>query len=149
MSIEPYEQPFLETLEVDLIRKRVELFDHSIFAELNENDILFIDSFHVIRSQGDVLFEYLEIIPQLSSGVIVHIDDVFTPKDYLDEWVYNHVLLNEQYLLEASLSLNKEYKIIGALNYLSHNHKNVLEDVCPILASQDNREPGSFWMKKI
>lgn len=149
LCFEPYEQPFLETLEVDLIRKRVELLDHSIFAELNENDILFIDSSHVIRPQGDVLFEYLEILPQLSSGVIVHIHDIFTPKDYLDEWVYNHVLWNEQYLLEAFLSLNKEYKIIGALNYLSHNHKNVLEDVCPILASQDNREPGSFWMKKI
>ena len=149
LCIEPYEQPFLETLNVELIRKRVELLDHSTFAELNENDILFIDSSHIIRPQGDVLFEYLEILPQLSSGVIVHIHDIFTPKDYLNEWVYNHVLWNEQYLLEAFISLNKEYKIIGALNYLSHNHKKVLEDVCPILASQDNREPGSFWIQKI
>ncbi|WP_369410476.1 class I SAM-dependent methyltransferase [Pontibacter qinzhouensis] len=60
-----------------------------MFQQLEANDILFIDSSHIIRPQGDVLFEYLEVLPTLKSGVIVHVHDIFTPKDYLNEWVYN------------------------------------------------------------
>ena len=116
---------------------------------MQSNDILFIDSSHVIRPQGDVLFQYLEILPILNSGVLVHIHDIFTPKDYLDEWVFDyHRLWNEQYLLEAFLTFNQHYRIIGALNYLRHHHFEALASKCPVFARQDNREPGSFWLMK-
>ena len=71
-------------MNVELIREKVEDMDLDIFKSLNRNDILFIDSSHIIRPQGDVLFEYLEILPVLKEGVIVHIHDIFTPKDYLN-----------------------------------------------------------------
>jgi len=75
---------------------------------------LFIDSSHIIRPQGDVLFEYLEILPILNAGVFVHIHDIFTPKDYLSEWILDgKVFWNEQYLLEAFLSFNTCFKIMG------------------------------------
>ena len=77
--IEPYEQPWLEQLDVKLIREKVEHLDYSIFKNLEKNDILFIDSSHIIRPEGDVLFEYLELLPLLKPGVIVHIHDIFTP----------------------------------------------------------------------
>ncbi|HUH33985.1 MAG TPA: class I SAM-dependent methyltransferase, partial [Daejeonella sp.] len=81
ICVEPYEQPWLEKLPVILKREKVENVDKSFFEELRSNDILFIDSSHVIRPQGDVLFEFLEILPVLKSGVLVHIHDIFTPKD--------------------------------------------------------------------
>ena len=71
MCIEPYEQPWLEKTEVELIRDKVENVDKSFFQQLGPNDILFIDSSHIIRPQGDVLFEYLELLPTLASGVLV------------------------------------------------------------------------------
>ncbi|MFT5477703.1 MAG: hypothetical protein ACI8Y8_003056, partial [Planctomycetota bacterium] len=40
--IEPYEMPWLEDSGVNILRKRVEELDVSFFAELEENDILFI-----------------------------------------------------------------------------------------------------------
>jgi len=149
ICIEPYEQPWLEKIEVELIREKVENIDKSFFKSLESNDILFIDSSHVIRPQGDVLFEYLEILPILKSGVIIHIHDIFTPRDYLDDLIYrHHFLWNEQYLLEAFLTFNSEFKIIGALNYLSHNYIEKFAEKCPIFAEQQSREPGSFWMIK-
>ncbi|MEO7767366.1 MAG: class I SAM-dependent methyltransferase, partial [Ferruginibacter sp.] len=149
ICVEPYEQPWLEKVEVDLIREKVESLDKAIFQQLETNDILFIDSSHVIRPQGDVLFEYLELLPTLKPGVIVHVHDIFTPKDYPDDWVYNrHFLWNEQYLLEAFLTFNTEFKIIGALNYLTHNYKKELSEKCPVFASQEGRDPGAFWMVK-
>jgi len=146
--IEPYENLWLEKLPVKVIRILVEDVEIDFFKQLNENDILFIDSSHIIRPQGDVLFEYLQILPSLNKGVIVHIHDIFTPKDYLTEWLMNGTLFwNEQYLLESFLSLNSSYQIIGALNYLKHNFYNELAEKCPMLSEE--REPGSFWIKKI
>jgi predicted O-methyltransferase YrrM len=149
ICIEPYEQPWLEKQQVELIRKRVETIDKSFFGQLEANDILFIDSSHIIRPQGDVLFEYLEILPILNPGVIVHVHDIFMPKDYPNDWVFNHFLWNEQYLLEAFLTFNTKFKIIGALNYLSHHHRDAFMDKSPIFAKQSSREIGAFWMVKV
>ena len=102
------------------------------FQQLKSNDLLFIDSSHIIRPQGDVLFEYLELLPTLKPGVLIHVHDIFTPRDYPDEWVYkNHCLWNEQYLLEALISFNSGFRIIGALNYLAHNYRNEFAGKCP------------------
>jgi predicted O-methyltransferase YrrM len=148
ICIEPYEQPWLEKVGINLIRQKVEFLEKGLFKTLQANDILFIDSSHIIRPQGDVLFEYLEILPILNSGVIIHVHDIFSPKDYPDQWVNNHLLWNEQYLLEAFLSFNNDFRIIGALNYLTHNHREKLNEKCPHFSKDNNREAGSFWMIK-
>lgn len=130
-----------------MIREKVEDLEISFFNQLEANDILFIDSSHIIRPQGDILFEYLEILPNLKPGVLIHIHDIFTPKDYLDDWIFKeHLFWNEQYLVEAFLSFNTNFKIIGALNFLYHNYNNLLSEKFPILAMQKNREPGSLWL---
>jgi hypothetical protein len=147
ICIEPYEQHWLEEIGVKVIRKKVEDVGLDIFETLNENDILFIDSSHIIRAQGDVLFEYLELLPTLNKGVIVHIHDIFTPRDYLDEW-FGENFWNEQYLLEAFLTNNKEFRIIGATNYLSHKYSELFSSKCPIYKVQNGREPGSFYMTR-
>lgn len=148
LCIEPYEMPWLERTDVLVIRKKIELFDKLFFSELGKNDILFIDSSHIIRPQGDVLFEYLELLPTLNKGVIVHIHDIFSPRDYLDAWIRKEVKFwNEQYLLEAFLTSNQDWKIIGALNFLHHNYYNKLKEKCPFLTP--DREPGSFYIQKI
>ncbi|CDO88362.1 hypothetical protein AWC29_20285 [Mycobacterium triplex] len=149
LCIEPYEVGWLEQLGVHVVRKPVELIDTSLFGQLEADDILFIDSSHMIRPQGDVLFEYFEILPILKSGVLIHIHDIFSPKDYLDEWIQSGCFWNEQYLLEAFLSYNSEFKIIGALNFLKHHHPAELTAACPVLREQlDSREPGSFWLRR-
>ena len=149
ICIEPYEQPWLEKIEVELIREKVECIEKSFFQQLKSNDLLFIDSSHIIRPQGDVLFEYLELLPTLKPGVLIHVHDIFTPRDYPDEWVYeNHYLWNEQYLLEAFISFNSGFRIIGALNYLAHNYRDKFAEKCPVFAKQRDGEPGAFWMIK-
>lgn len=149
LLIEPYENEWLEELgsDVQVIRKKVEECGFGVFQELEANDILFIDSSHVIRPKGDVLYEYLEILPRLKAGVIVHIHDMFTPRDYPAAWLIDEVRLwNEQYLVEAFLTSNEDWKIIGALNYLRHNYFFELHEKCPFLA--ENSQPGSFYIQK-
>ena len=148
VCIEPYEQPWLEETGVSVRRELIEEVDISFFSELRENDVLFIDSSHIIRPQGDVLFEYLELLPRLNKGVIVHVHDIFSPKNYPANWLEDKVLFwNEQYLLESFLSHNRDWKILGALNFLHHKHYEALKTIAPFLTPE--REPGSFYMQKI
>ena len=147
VCIEPYEAAWLDDTTASVIRSKVEDVDAALFSELEMGDILFIDSSHIIRPEGDVLFEYLELLPTLNTGVIVHIHDIFSPRNYPEEWLVEQVKLwNEQYLLEASLTHNDSWAVIGSLNYLHHNHYEDLKSVAPFLKQE--REPGSFYIQK-
>ena len=147
--IEPYEMPWLERLGVTVVRQRVEDVGLETFRRLEANDLLFIDSSHVVRPQGDVLFEFLEILPVLKPGVLIHVHDIYTPRDYPPRRLLQEVRFwNEQYLLEALLSGSRAYRVIGALNFLKHDHPDRLMARCPILARRPEEEPGSFWMVK-
>ena len=148
--IEPFECPWLSSLPVRLIRQRAETVEPSLFSDLRAGDVLFVDSSHVIRPGGDVLFEILEVIPSLQKGVVIHVHDIFSPRDYPDAWMSDEIRLwNEQYLLEAFLSHNCDFSIISALNFLFHHHRAALREACPMLdASVTRREPASFWFMR-
>lgn len=143
ICIEPYEMPWLESSGVtQVIRQKVEDVDRKAFALLKANDILFIDSSHVIRPQGDVLTEILDILPILERGVIVHFHDIFSPHDYPQKWIVDEVRLwNEQYLLEAFLTENAHWSVLLALNQLQHSGQFAS---FPFVTS----EPGSFYIRK-
>ena len=144
--IEPYEMPWLESLGVHVVRELAEDADPRIFDELSDGDLLFIDSSHMIRPQGDVLFEYLELLPRLQTGVIVHVHDIFTPRDYPSAWVIDDVRMwNEQYLLEALLSDSDRYEVLLTLNHLKNDRFDDLQPICPHLTRET--EPGSFYLR--
>jgi hypothetical protein len=150
ICIEPYEMPWLENTGVQVIRKLVEEVNLDFFKSLNESDIFFIDSSHVVRPQGDVLFEFLEILPVLKTGVIIHVHDIFSPKDYTKQHLVDDVMFwNEQYILEAFLSCNRDFEIIGALNYLKSHYPDEMCAVFPQLNRKKTAVPGSFWMRKV
>lgn len=147
--IEPYEMPWLESTGVTVLRQRVESVDLALFDQLEAGDILFVDSSHVVRPQGDVLFEINEIYPRLKPGVLVQIHDIFTPRDYPHRWlITDRRIWNEQYLLEAFLAGNPHYEVVCALNWLANDHPAMLVDACPVLTEMLPNQPGSFWMRR-
>lgn len=148
--IEPYEMHWLEEVEgVEVIRSHVEDAPDALVSALARNDILFIDSSHVIRPQGDVVREYLELLPLLKSGVLVHLHDIFTPRDYPERWVVDEVRLwNEQYLFEAFMCGNRDFRIIGALNDLAHRHPQALAACFPAFRAAPAWAPRSMWLAR-
>lgn len=147
--IEPYECNWLDQIQdIELIRKKVEELDPAFFEVLEPNDILFIDSSHIIRPDNDVLFEYLQVLPRIKPGVWIHVHDIFTPRNYPKVWLQDELKFwNEQYLLEAFLSNNKDFQITCSLNYLS---KDYYEQTAAVLLNLNTTaNPGSFWMKRI
>ena len=153
ICIEAFEQQLpLEKSSLTIIRERVEHLDLSIFSRLSENDILFIDSSHVIRTGGDVVFEYLNIIPSLKKGVIVHSHDIFLPYEYPLKWIDERKFFwNEQYILQALLSHSSRYKILLSLNFLTRHYKLNVEKCCPMTKRKGRvKEPdtGSKFLDK-
>ena len=145
ICIEPYENKWLEEKDIKVIRQKVEEVDVGFFTELNKNDILFIDSSHVIKPQGDIIKIFLEILPKLKTGVIIHIHDILSPRDYPENWLkIENRFFNEQYLLEGILDNSSRYNVILSLNLLKHDFYNELKNVCPYL--NDKSEPSSFYI---
>lgn len=146
--VEPYEMPFLEQLNIELIRKKIEDVDLSVFSGLGPNDILFIDSSHIIRPGGDVTYLMLKVVPTIPSGVWIHFHDIFLPDDYPVAWLRDEFRMwNEQYLLEAFLLNNHDWEIMVAMNFLGQVAPAELDAAFPVRGSQHGGG-GSFWIRK-
>jgi len=147
LCIEPYEMSWLESIGVEVNRTTVETLPAGFFSTLRANDLLFIDSSHVVRAEGDVNYIVLDILPTLAPGVIVHFHDIFSPADYPRRWIEEKALLwSEQYLLEAFLSGNSDWELLLSANYLRHQDWERLADKCPLM--ERNAEPGSFYIRR-
>jgi predicted O-methyltransferase YrrM len=149
-AIEPHPPAFLRggvSGLSELIEDRVESIPISVFRELGRNDILFIDSSHVVRIGGDVVYEFLEVLPRLGAGVLVHVHDVFLPADYPRKWVQDrHSFPSEQYLLQAFLAFNSRFEVLWAGSRIHLDHPERLES-CFRSYSRDREWPGSFWIR--
>ncbi|NNL85262.1 MAG: class I SAM-dependent methyltransferase, partial [Myxococcales bacterium] len=85
-----------------LVQQPIERIPLSTFEDLDAGDVLFIDSTHIVRTGGDVVYEFLEVLPRIAVGVWVHIHDIFLPDEYPREWLLESATFyNEQYLLQA------------------------------------------------
>src|SRR6202012_1345258 len=147
VCIEPFQNPWLDRLGPDVRRERIETIGLDLFKAMGDHDILFIDSTHVLRAQGDVEHEFLRILPVLPPGVLIHVHDIFSPRDYSPRFQHQERRFwTEQYLLEAFLSFNPHYEVLLALNDLHKRREPKLYDAFPVLAERPETEPGSFWI---
>jgi len=149
ICIEPFPPEFLKQGSPglrSLIEKEVQDIDLDFFAQLASGDILFIDSSHTVKIGGDVNYLFLEVLPRLSPGVIVHIHDIFLPFEYRRKWVVDELRFwTEQYLLQAFLAFNSDYEVLIANNYLSHYYEEDLKATFPDLPCWGG---GSLWMRR-
>lgn len=112
------------------------------FTELEENDILFIDSSHVCKPGSDVSLEIFEILPILKKGVIIHFYDMFWPMEYPYKWVTEGRAYNELFLIRAFLMNNSQYEILLFGDQLRRQK-------CKFPEGMLNCGVGSLWIRKI
>jgi hypothetical protein len=132
----------------NLRQEKAENIEMDFFLQLYAGDILFIDSTHVVRTGGDVNYLYLEVLPRLKCGVIVHIHDIFLPREYPKEWVFQlRRSWSEQYLLQAFLTYNSTYEVLWCASYM---HLHYPQELRAAFTSYDNQVnwPASFWMRR-
>jgi hypothetical protein len=100
------------------------------FLQLSSGDILFIDTSHVTRTGGEVNFLFLEVLPLIKPGVIVHIHDIFLPREYPEAWVVGaHLFSNEQYLVHAFLAFNHAFEVLFGIAYMDLKYPQLMREV--------------------
>lgn len=149
ISIDPMPRAEIDDLADKVIRKPFENIDFNIIEELNENDVLFVDNSHRILPNSDSMVFYLEILPRLKKGVIVHIHDVYLPYDY-PQFMCDR-FYSEQYGLAMYLLANsKKYKTILP-NYFIYEDKELSDLISPIWNHENlkdvEKHGGSYWIK--
>jgi hypothetical protein len=145
----------------------VQHLDTDLFLSLQPDDILFIDSSHVVSTGSDVVYEFLQILPKLRPGVLVHMHDIFLPFEYPREAVLKNLWFwSEQYLLQAFLSFNTQFEVLWSASAMQSAYPDVLEQCFPRwkhsycdipeakrrfvpTIDRDHVWPSSFWMRRV
>lgn len=147
-SIDPYPRVDMDQLANNIIRKTIDKVDMTLFDELNEGDVLYVDNSHVCFPNSDVTIFFLDILPRLKKGVIVHVHDIYIPYDYPDFMVQR--FYSEQYML-ATYLLNSVHFEIVLPNFFVYKDKELSGKIQPLFDHPTMRtvetHGGSFWFK--
>lgn len=153
-AIEPYPSRWLrESLAREgeravLLQQPAQRAELALFDTLRENDLLFIDSSHVSRLASDVNFLFLQVLPQLRPGVLVHVHDIYLPYEYPAAHFFgpNKMFWNEQYLLQAVLAGNPDFEVLLPAFLAQSELGDAFERAFPAYNPQRHRKSSSFWM---
>lgn len=156
--IEPYPFDKLKTIEnIELTIDFVQNVPISKFEELEEGDVLFIDSSHAAKIDSDVNYEILDILPSLKKGVYIHIHDIPFPYNYPypeDLYIFNRQwpqLWNEPAFVQAFLSFNDTFEVVLSVPLLKFHFDEKIKQTLPDFKNEMiyQNAIGSLWLKKI
>jgi hypothetical protein len=151
ISIDPFPRANIDHLANKVIREPFEnIPDNKFIVEtLKENDILFIDNSHRVFPNSDAMICFLELLPLLRKGVIVHIHDIYLPYDY-PQFMCDR-FYNEQYMLAAFILANPEKFNTILPNFFISEDKILSGIISPIWnhpnLSNVEKHGGSFWLQ--
>ena len=124
-----------------------------LFTSLAAGDILFIDSSHVLKLGSDVSLLFLDVLPRLAPGVVVHVHDIATSFEYPLEWYEEGRAWNEAPALRAFLAFNQAYEILYFCDYMNRFQRDAVARHMPLALRQPKGTPEgntsvSFWMRR-
>ena len=106
VSIDPQPRREVDAICDEVIRDGLETCDLGAFDRLQAGDILFFDGSHRSFMNSDVTVFFIDVLPRLQPGVVVHIHDINLPWDYPEsfrDWYWN-----EQYMLAVYLMMGRD-----------------------------------------
>lgn len=149
ISIDPMPRSEIDQLATTVIRKPFEDVDYDIILNLEANDILFIDNSHRILPNSDSMVFYMEILPKLKKGVIVHIHDIYIPFDY-PQFMCDRAYTEQYGLAMFMLANPTKYKTILP-NYFISEDKELRSTIAPMWQHENlsgvEKHGGSFWLQ--
>lgn len=149
--IEPYTERLKKLLSrtdndlYTIIEKGVQEVPLTIYDTLNEGDILFVDSSHIVKLGSNVNFIISEVFPILKKGVIIHIHDMFYPFQYPKQWFLEGRAWNEAYFVKTFLQYNDTFSIMFFNSYMLRFHKELLTQKLPSYCTDCG---CGLWLRK-
>ena len=146
VCIDPAPRATLQGLGVRQVEALVQQASETWFTHLRANDVLFVDSSHILMPGTDVDWLLNRILPGLASGVLVHFHDVFLPDPYPESWTWRGY--NEQQAIAALLE-GGAYDCLFASHYVATRLAQAVE--CGVLAELPRATDAfesSLWLVK-
>lgn len=149
--IDPYSKNITEILKNKPdgkyvhVREEIQDVDLNLFSHLNENDILFVDSSHVIKIGSDLSTILFKILPALNKGVIIHFHDIWYPWEYPKEIITEGRAYNEIYAVRAFLQFNSSFEILFFNSYAEYAYKDLIESQMKNFFKSTGK---SLWLRK-
>jgi predicted O-methyltransferase YrrM len=131
-SVDPHPRAAIDEICDSIIRKNLNEVDLSLFESLKPDDILFLDGSHLTFNGTDTVRFFLEILPIVSPGVLMHLHDICLPREYIK--IFDNRGYSEQYMLATTLMFSDNLEILLPVYCLS------ALDLFP--------EGVSFWFQK-
>lgn len=143
---------------VHAVVSKVEAADLGLFEALEAGDVLFIDSTHVLKLGGDVAFLFLEVLPRLRPGVVVHVHDIHFPYNTpypAEQYIFRAkwpLYRTEAMVLQAFLSFNREFELLLSAPMIRHFDEPFLERTIPgyrpVEVEDYDTHFGSIWLRR-
>jgi hypothetical protein len=155
--IEPFPSEHLRQMsEIRLIVDLAQNVPAETFVVLEAGDILFIDSSHVLKIDGEVAYLFLEILPQVKPGVMIHIHDIPFPYNIPyppSTWILGErwpAYWNEAMLVQAFLAFNDSFEIVLSTPLIAHQDEAFFTSTIPdyLPRSQDPLPYASLWIRR-
>jgi predicted O-methyltransferase YrrM len=156
--VEPYPFDALRTLpDFDLVEGFVQDTPLEVFESLESGDVLFIDSSHALKVDSDVAYLFLEVLPRVKPGVLVHIHDVPFPFNVpypADTWLFGErwpVYWNEAMVVQAFLAFNSSFEVLLSVPMIRHQDEAFLKERFPeyVAVADDPNPPSSLWLQRV
>lgn len=151
--IEPHPELALEMLgntprfREGLLKQKLQDVPVETFLALQRDDILFIDSSHVVKTGSDVVDYVFRILPRLRPGVMVHIHDIFYPFEYPRSWIGDeNRSWNEAYLVRAFLHQNRRFQVFYMSDWIYKCERELMQQLTPLCVTHRG---GSLWMEVV
>jgi hypothetical protein len=127
---------------------------------LRAGDVLFIDSTHAVRTGSEVPHIYLNLIPALPSGVLIHIHDIYLPYLFPPHLYASYFDWQETTLVAALLVNNDRLAVRAGLAALAYERQGVLHELFPeyrpasverglLVGDAAGHLPTSLWLETI
>jgi hypothetical protein len=117
------------------------------FEALGPDDILFVDSSHVLKAGSDVQFLVDEVYPRLAPGVLLHVHDVFWPCECPASWLATGCSVNEAYAMRALLQGSTAFEVVLWDDFLARFHRDWLVAHMPLMLA-GGFPTGGIWLRK-
>jgi predicted O-methyltransferase YrrM len=126
---------------------------------LSPGDMLFIDSTHTVRTGSEVPHIYLELLPALPPGVLVHVHDIYLPYLFTPDLYHSYFDWQETVVLAALLVNNQKLRVRCCMSALHHDRPESLQAVFPAYTPASMAEglfqpgpthrhfPSSLWLE--
>lgn len=144
--IDPKPRREIEKTGARIERRVLDIDDTKFAEELGPNDILFIDSSHILLQGMDVDIQFNRMFPRLPAGAIVHVHDIFLPEGYPAGWHRRHY--SEQNALIGWI-LSGFFEVIYPSFYVASRLEKELQGVMgDLMPARPCKDAGSIWLRR-